>query len=793
MKRMKQNKINFITGETYTLAELFSGERKIIIPDLQRDYCWGDAVHTNEKKDLVTDFVKTLISLYDKKSASSLNLGLIYGYESPANQIQLCDGQQRITTLFLLLGMLNKYSQKNFFRQYLISDFEYKHDDREPYLYYAIRESSLYFMSDLVCHFFITDDAKYKNYYIKDISQINQSTNPWYYTEYDLDPTIQSMIKALSIIENVLQARPQEWIISFGDFLIHRLTFMYYDLENRRNGEETFVVINTTGEPLSATQNLKPLVMKAKVNEIFKPIMIDGKDVNLPQAWEIMENWFWQNRIEDNGNDTADAGFTEFLRWVSIIHVFIQENTPKEDTRKNTLAKGKYKLDYENIPFEEIWQYWLAVKRIFNEDYFDKNYLSPKEEDFGETKIRALRQIDCFRLLPVIEYCRIRNCGWDNRGTVRLYQFVNNLSRLDNITKNINVLIEEVVKIANMCEDVVDILNLEKISSTILTKEEKRKLCILNENKGNEALRKEIEEAFWKAQEHPVLKGEIMTLLQWSPDNNQFELSLFKNNYDHFNRVFNSNINDITRRSLLTLKLEKYPYYYKGLTFGDSFDEWKTIITNDKDKDKVKDYLDTLFELGDDMTDEQLLQRQKNLCDSFTDVNYQYYDFIKHGYLLDYCNYKRINQWGEEWKLCKSYWSRPFSIKNAKLFYHLGGNWTCDELDRGKTIDEENRWKLWFYSNQEQDCVVIESSVLGIAIDIVSKQNDSYYISVFRRNNKDTETKLKFLEELSDYGFVFREERYRIEKRCSIEECADYLRNKLIGQINEKSKIPQSA
>ena len=164
---MKKNKINFITGETYTLSELFSGERKIVIPDLQRDYCWGDAVHTNEKKELVTDFVKTLISLYEGESASRLNLGLIYGYESPANQIQLCDGQQRITTLFLILGMLNKYSQKNFFRQYLISDFEYKNDDREPYLNYAIRESSLYFMSDLVCHFFITDDTKYKNYYIK--------------------------------------------------------------------------------------------------------------------------------------------------------------------------------------------------------------------------------------------------------------------------------------------------------------------------------------------------------------------------------------------------------------------------------------------------------------------------------------------------------------------------------------------------------------------------------------------------------------------------------------------------
>ena len=37
-----KNKINFITGETYTLAELFSEDRRVVIPDLQRDYCWGD-------------------------------------------------------------------------------------------------------------------------------------------------------------------------------------------------------------------------------------------------------------------------------------------------------------------------------------------------------------------------------------------------------------------------------------------------------------------------------------------------------------------------------------------------------------------------------------------------------------------------------------------------------------------------------------------------------------------------------------------------------------------------------
>lgn len=121
-----EDNINFITGKTYTLAELFSGNYKIIIPDLQRDYCWGDETHTAEKKELVSDFVNNLIEQFDdKERKEAMNLGVIYGYEAPSNHIQLCDGQQRITTLFLLLGMLNKKTN-NAFGRHLISDFEYK-------------------------------------------------------------------------------------------------------------------------------------------------------------------------------------------------------------------------------------------------------------------------------------------------------------------------------------------------------------------------------------------------------------------------------------------------------------------------------------------------------------------------------------------------------------------------------------------------------------------------------------------------------------------------------------------
>ena len=92
------------SGETYKLSDILSEDNRVIIPDLQRDYCWGNKKTSSDvSKTYAYAFVEGLLN---NLSNDSLNLGLIYGYEAPAGHIQLCDGQQRFTTLFLLIGMI---------------------------------------------------------------------------------------------------------------------------------------------------------------------------------------------------------------------------------------------------------------------------------------------------------------------------------------------------------------------------------------------------------------------------------------------------------------------------------------------------------------------------------------------------------------------------------------------------------------------------------------------------------------------------------------------------------------
>ena len=131
------------SGKLYSIQNLFSDNRKIVIPDMQREYCWSDKRHGEDgKTEIVSSF---LDSLHDYSQDGSLQLGLIYAYENPENFVYLCDGQQRLTTIYLLLGMLyRRLPDMEVLRRILVSEYE-EQDDYEPRLQYAIRESTLYF------------------------------------------------------------------------------------------------------------------------------------------------------------------------------------------------------------------------------------------------------------------------------------------------------------------------------------------------------------------------------------------------------------------------------------------------------------------------------------------------------------------------------------------------------------------------------------------------------------------------------------------------------------------------
>jgi len=169
------------SGKPYSLVELFHGRRRIIIPDLQRDYCWGTVKPDRANKPLAASFLQSLIELFEKGKGSleQVSLGLVYAYENPANFVNIADGQQRLTTIYLLLCVLYRRLRKNSGVAKEIESFLCLDDTKttkEPRLRYDVRESTAYFMKDYLNKIVFLDKAAQ-----------NLKRQGWFRQEYEAD------------------------------------------------------------------------------------------------------------------------------------------------------------------------------------------------------------------------------------------------------------------------------------------------------------------------------------------------------------------------------------------------------------------------------------------------------------------------------------------------------------------------------------------------------------------------------------------------------------------------------
>ena len=484
-----------ISGEAYSLSEIFCGENdKVIIPDLQRDYCWGNPISDNAEDLLASSFIDSILRL---EKSQEITMGLIYGYydkELIPYHLQLCDGQQRLTTLFLIIGVINRMVPGNKYRDLLISNFELQEDDNEPHLLYGIRESSLYFLSDLTVHYFLKDSLS--------VNELGDQS--WFLNSYHYDPTITSIIRALTTIERKLKACKNLELL--GDFLIRKLKFLFYAMENRQNGEETFVVINTTGEPLTANQNLKPQIMMT--NTSYCRHSGDSQNVVFDAAhdWEIMETWFWKHRRK-NEHDTSTEGMLAFLHCVRIL-----ESGDEASWHKNyEISNDKFPL---SISMNTIWKWFCAYKRMCETDYgrlFTPKVIYPETQPHYTQK-------ELYSILPTMAYC-VKYPDASENNIQRVYHILYNMARYRNVFRSsqneaINVPAYRMCELIKSLpgEDILGLLELPKFD----VEEEKTKLTFIKTIAVDQEKRRLIEVLFAEAEDFNIYDGQIQTLVTWS-------------------------------------------------------------------------------------------------------------------------------------------------------------------------------------------------------------------------------------------------------------------------------------
>ena len=613
------------SGNKYSLQELLTSEdnEKIVIPDLQRDYCWGTT------GTLVDDFIASLIGNFKNHPSEELLMGLIYGYyEEERPYLQLCDGQQRLTTLYILVGLICRLTGDNKFQDLLISKFELKEDDREPRLLYAIRDSSLYFMSDLVCNYFISQESSdcVPSEFIK--KQV------WWFSEYNTDPTIISLLTALDKMKSVLTSAfltkenrlDKESIVNFGSYIISKLKFIYTDMETRREGEETFVIINTTGEPLSATENLKPIVVTHKSTT--------GDWIKNSEIWEHIDNYFWVHR--DSSQDTSDSSMKEFLRLAAGV---------KDTSSKgyyNILTEENFKFPIDYVSISDIQNVFEAFKNL-NTTEVHVNLLQSCSllscTNGGKPFFKKKDLNEYFVILPVLRYC-LKFPNASSASIKRIYSFFMNITRYTTISQdnnNIRLAIDAIDKLPS--PDICSLLDVcEQVNKTyILTHEEELRLRIVN-NLFADDERRELEAIFDEISQHPVLNGRIECLISWSGGVRNFDIDLFKTNVELFAWVFNMEHNQVMSdlSSVSLACMEDIPTYPiedgHKCDFMVGKDQWNFFLYGDKDHREnwrlLGGYMGLLREKEDREKNQKTIINEW-LCRNTPD-KYRYYNFVKY-------------------------------------------------------------------------------------------------------------------------------------------------------------------
>jgi hypothetical protein len=454
--------------------------------------------------------------------------------------------------------MLNKRTG-NQFKDILISEAELV-DDKEPNLQYAIRESTLYFLSDLVCEFFLKKDTK--------IEEIQKQS--WYFKEYDLDASIQSMMNAIKIIDGKLEGVDSA---KFGEFIINKLQMLYYDMGHRIRGEETFVVINTTGEPLTATENLKPILIgNIKDEEARK---------KASNEWEDREEWFWQNRKE--GEQTSDKGLNDFFVWYWQIRLLQEKSwkgkksynhNPNELFQKQpNIIEGQDENPdtskwVESKNLDTVHQYFTALQNLVEKCKGDKVAKILKTIKNENITLTWFRGVNLEVVLPLIAYIQ-KYPDYQN-----LYQFVRRIRKnyFDKIWKERNTNFVDwryIIQIIEFSKTENDVLEFETKATE--SKFKKIQNVPLNEWYNEEeriksSLKKDYQEDIEKWEDHQDFMGDLSFFI--SDNQNTFEtLQKHHKNYvtviDLIRNKKEEPISNTFRLFLLYIGCEKVEHKYR--------------------------------------------------------------------------------------------------------------------------------------------------------------------------------------------------------------------------------------
>ncbi|GMQ29242.1 DUF262 domain-containing protein [Algoriphagus confluentis] len=601
------------TGK-YCFRDLFVNRYidQIVIPEIQRDYVWQKEQVNGLILSLLDDFQKYQNSAIDlgdiqdqqlkadfeefyKKRNYSSNIGFIYAYcdEELPGRYFLIDGQQRITTIFLLLLVIanrNESLREKFRGSYLI--------ERSQKLDFRVRDNAQEFFRNFCLHL------------LNENGPVNERA--WFFEFYKNDKTIKNIDSNRLIIDEAINNLEIDET-GFFKFIEEYTEFWYFDTNVSEQGEELYIYMNARGEQMQGNENIKAELLSKLPNQESKN--------EYGKIWEEWQDFFWIHRGK---NENADPGFNEFLACISGLENYLDGDTSnfysKEDFDR--LREIRSSQVVNPLSIEKIEEYFAVLKflddnktkfcTLYNySPWVDKcltefweilnskggtNWYANYEDDNRATernRMVFLWSVFYFFKERIREY-PVESQGIDfiieNFRFLRMIylRFKNYNRSVKSIKDTVTFILEDSIGVLDPTDislpfDIDDLDQNESFDSKIRTFEEIGKNKILNQLRGNLQNQRDFEEIIWEIEDHPYnLEGKdvggtnISHLIDFDNSPELIELRKIK---DKFYELFSQEPKDhlVIQNALLFYGEywhQESPTYYRNL----KFDNWRRII-----------------------------------------------------------------------------------------------------------------------------------------------------------------------------------------------------------------------
>ena len=475
--------------------------KQIAIPIIQRDYAQG-------RQDPDVNRIRScfLDSLYAAVTEKPITLDFIYGNIDDKGIMTSLDGQQRLTTLFLL----HWYAARK--QNIPVEDMEFL-----KRFSYETRYSARYFCLELIDY-----TPTFADVLSKEI--INQA---WFPLDWKKDSTISSMLVMLDAIDAKFSDVPDLW----DKLKDNAITFYFLPIKDMGLTDDLYIKMNSRGKPLTMFEHFKA--------ELEREIRSQDEEIANRVIAKIDREWtdlLWNYR--DSGNRLADDVITddEFLRYFKFIcDILCYRSGESPQGRSNDefdllerYFSSKNADSIKNIEtLESFFDCWCNIPGYDNATDFLSSFMATVHTP-GSILVENRYKIDIFedclhsysdktgriRQFPLnrIVLLYAITIYLQNTDSITVEQFARRIRIINNLIQNSEDEVSDRTdrnRIPAILSEVDAIVFTGEIDETIKNNfnvnqlvEEKEKITFLKRNPDKA-------EAVFRLEDHPMLRGQI--------------------------------------------------------------------------------------------------------------------------------------------------------------------------------------------------------------------------------------------------------------------------------------------